>query len=249
MRKYLVVTTILVTAVIFAARIAAAEPGPVKITAMERVETHSKIYDGGNDFSGETYNYFMLTAYRELQKNTVGSVFYLNRYSFDESDFITHIGGVSVIHAYNPRVLSTISYSHTSNPERSTIIINPRKTRDRMSVAVIYNVNPKRNANARWSLTSAYNTVTDWGEQRTLTEKLEVKFPKVTKRLEAKMAYTFSYGLSDSDQYTNQYSSDLSFRFSKTSRLVLGVLFIDNVYENNQGDDTVFRLSLVRNIR
>ena len=153
-----------------------------------------------------------------------------------------------MIRIFNPHIIGTFGYSHTSNPERGVTVISPENNRDRFLIPVIYNFNPEDKGKTQFSATTAFSTVTDFGEQQTLSVKPAVKLP-ISKNTQADAAYNFTYGLSENEQYANQWSANLHHRLSRTTKLSLGYLYIDNVYENNQGDDSMFRLSVTGNWR
>ncbi|MEW5946789.1 MAG: hypothetical protein AB1742_11380 [bacterium] len=220
------------------------QTGPVKITAMTRLESHSKISSSTGDFSPETFGYQMISLSRQLQKGVIGNIYYLARFSFDDNDLASNIGGVNLIRVFNPNWLAVTGFNYTSDPQRGTIVVNPRTDRDRFSTTVIYTVNPKEKRRPVYSLTSSFSTVTDLGEQQTLSEKLGMKFQAFSDRYSAAVGYNFTYSLKNSEQLTNQFSGDLAYKVNDTYTLSLGALFIDNVFDGNQGDDTVTRLTL-----
>ena len=234
-----------------AAQAAVAQPGPVRLTVMNRVENHSSITDAEGNFGSETYNYLMISASRQLQNSVLGNIFYLNRYSFDDNKMITHIGGVNITKAFSRRAIFTLGSSHTSNPERGVIRVTPDSDRDRFSSSLIYNFNPKAGG-PRYSSVTSFSTVTDLGEQQTMGEKLKVVFP-IGDKWQGGLSYNYTYSLKESEQLTNQFQGNLTYAFNKRTKLVLGALFIDNVYEDSAGnsldDNTVVRLSIYRSIK
>jgi len=194
----------IVSAFLLTAQAALAEVGPVRLSVMNRVESHSKISDvNGGDYSPETFNYFMISASRMIQQNVLGSVYYLNKYSYDENDVAANIGGVSVSTILGEHAVFSLGYSHSSNPERGVIIITPHKDNDRFSGTFIYNFKDRDEGGPRYSSVTSFSTVTDLGEQQTLSEKLKVDFP-IGKKWEGGVAYTFSYSYDIDDQLTNQ---------------------------------------------
>jgi len=250
--KYKMVCFVLTSLLIFAGLSASPacgnEVGPVKITTVTGVESHGNISDAEGGFSGETYLIFVATSHRELQKGVIGSVYYYNRHSLDEGDTATHAGGVSVIRIFGPHAVGIFGYSHTSNPGRGVTMLSPENDRDRFLGSLIYNFNPEDRGKTQYSVTATYSTVTDFGEQQVLSVKPAVKLP-VSRNLDADAAYAFVYGLSENDQYANQWSANLHYRLSKKTKISLGYMLIDNVYENNPGDDDIFRLSVSQNWR
>jgi len=237
------------------AALAGRNPGPVKFTMMTRLETHTKTFDGLDSLSGETYGYESLSMYRELQQNTFGSLMYIMKYSFDREDDVSHIGGVNVIHVFSPYVVASLGYTHSSNPNTNEFnwntgdVMELEEDRDRLSLSVIWKLNPHGTRGPKFSLTTGFSTVTDWNEQRTFSEKLQVDFPNISNRISGMTSYTFTYSLNESDQLTNQFLGRLSYKYSDTTRMDLEGLFLDNVFENNRGDDSVFRMSLYRYVR
>ena len=255
MKKILMFLTVVVLAAAMYSQAALCQPGPVKINWMSRVETHSNISDGRlpsqprTDFSGETYLYSMISATRELQKSVLGTVFYMNRFSFDDSEVISNIGGLNITQVFSPYALVSLGYSHTSNPQRAVTISPTKNDRDRFSASVVYTFNPKTE-NVKYTATTSFSTVTDFGEQQTLSEKLGASVPW-SKKWSSEFDYSFSYSLKDNDQLSNQYGGDLTYKWSKNTRLSLGALFIDNVHASSDitGDDTIFRFTVKRALK
>lgn len=232
------------------------KPGPVKFSTMYRFENHSKIADSAGNYGNESFSYFMLSVFRELDKNVIGNVFYLNRYSFDDEEFVSHVGGLSLIRIFNPHVVGSLGYTYSSSPEISyynaaagLLESNTAASRDRVMASVIYNFNPDEKRRPKFSLTTTFSSVTNIAEQETLMEKIGVKFPAISQRIEGDLGYTFAYSLNNTDQLTNQISGSLTYKYSNTTKLSLGAIYIDNVYENNQGDDTVVQFTVMRSLR
>jgi hypothetical protein len=224
-------------------------PGPVKFSLMNIFETHSMMSDSYGGFSGETVNTLMLTGYRELQKNVVGSIYYINRYDFDRKGFITHGGGASLIRVFNPYLIGMIGYTYTSNTPNSGAFYIPRDDKDRMMVSVIYKVNPSVKHGPMYSLTTGYGSLTDLTEQQTFSEKAAVKIPINSGKSDVGLAYNFTYGLSDSEHYTNQWSMNLNHKISNTTKVSLSFLYIENLFAGSPGDDKVVRLAVTQNLR
>ncbi len=227
----------------------ASQVGPVKVSLMNRVESHSKISDSMGRFSGETFGYTMLSFSRALTKKAIGNIYYLNQYSFDESDFVTHIGGLNLVRVFNANWIGTLGYTYSSKPQRSIIATTlPLDTQDRFSSTLIWNVNPKSKG-LKWSSTTGYSTVTDFGEQQTINEKIDANFPIFNKRWSGNLGYNYTYSLRSDEQLTNQFSGNLSYQLCKDMKLTFGAMFIDNTYNGNQGDDTVGRITLLTSLR
>ncbi len=267
---------ILLLAATIAPSAAFGAPGPVKISAMMRVENHSNTADAtGNAYSSETFGYTMFSFSRELQKNVVGSLFYLNQYRFDNQHFNNHIGGVSLIRMFSPKWIGSFGYTFSNSPETTTTTFGVTETeiandRDRFNVSMIHNFNPKASNGPKYSATTSYSTVTGLDEQKTISEKLDMTFPVINKNYTANVSYNFTYGLDrdsritvlsggayiinpDYDkrmrQLTNQYSANLTYKMSKDMRLVLGLLYVNNVFSYHPDDDMIIRLSLLANLK
>jgi hypothetical protein len=218
---------------------------------MTRVEGHTKIADNTGNYSGETYVYNMISLTRVLDTSVIGSLYYLNQYSLDNSRLTTHIGGVSLIKVFSPRWIGTLGYSYSSNPEEIRTLI-PLENQDKFSTSLLYNINPKAKK-FKFSLMSGYSAVSKLNAQRGLSERLDVTFPIFNKKFTANTGYTYTYSL-DKDangdrfgQLTNQYSANLTYALCKDSKLVLGYLFIDKQF--NSPDDQVARLTLLHNFK
>jgi hypothetical protein len=221
--------------------------GPVKISTMTRVESHSKMDDGSGNYGSEVLGYQMVSLFRELDKGTIGGAFYMNRFSIDEGETMSHIMGVNLTQVFCPKLIGTVGYTHTINEERGPLA--PKNKKDRFSGTAVVNFNPKSQKGPLYSLTSSYSTMASWSEQQSLNEQFEVKFPKLSARLDGALSYTYSYSVADSDQITNQFAGRLGYKLGETTKLTLGALLIDNVYDGNPGDDVVGRLTLTKSFR
>jgi hypothetical protein len=235
---------------------AARAVGPVKISVMTRVENHSmvgKTIDNTTmTFGNETFGYQMISVSRELAKNHIGSIFYLTRYSFDDADFTTHIGGMNLIHIYNPYFLTNIGYTYTSNPEyflSGAASKVDKVDRDRFSVTTIYTLNPKVKDKPKFSLNSSYSSLTDLGDSKVFSEELGAAIPITKDELSFNTAYSYVYSLDQDEQLANQVQGNLIYSLNKKEKVTLGAMFINNTFTGNHGDDTVFRLSYNANLR
>jgi hypothetical protein len=232
----------------------ASGPGPVKITFMSRVESHTKVGDLNNPgvYSGNSYAYNMLSATRVLQKSVIGNIFYLNQYDIDNGRTLTHIGGVTVIKMFSPKWVGTLGYTYSSNPQLQVFV--PVENQDRFSASALFNVNPK-SKKVKYSLLTNYGTVTGFNNQRTVSERADATFKIFNKRFTENLGYTYTYGI-DKDangnrlgQLTNQYASNLSYTLCKDTKLVLGYLYINKVFDSSTPDDSVARLTLMHNFK
>jgi len=276
MEKLKLICSAILIAILIASGAALGAPGPVKISAMMRVESHSNTADAtGSSYSGETFGYTMFSFSRELQKNVLGSVFYLNQYRFDDEQFNNHIGGVSVIRLFSPKWVGSFGYTFSSSPGNKTTILGVTETelandRDRFNLSMIYNFNPKKKKGPKYSATTSYSTVTGLNEQKTISEKFEVTVPVINRKFTANASYNFTYGLDrdsrtsvltngvyvanpDFDtrmgQLTNQFAGNLTYQLNKDMRLVFGLLYINNVFSYHPDDDMIYRLSLLANLK
>jgi hypothetical protein len=255
MKKVKVIGAVLLLAVLALPVISrAGVVGPVKISAMTRVESHTKVADNVGNYGGEAYIYNMISMTRQLDKDVIGSIFYLNQYSVDQSKMLTHIGGATVIRVFNSRLIGTLGYSFSSNPEKTdNLFVMPMENQDRFSTSLIYNLNPKSKG-AKYSLLTGYSTETGWHRGRVLSEKLGAKFPIFNKKWVGDLNYTYVYGVdrdsnnSRAGQLTNQYSGNLTYQMTKQTKLVLGAIFINKLY-GSAPDDTIFRLSALYNLK
>ncbi|MFH1538154.1 MAG: hypothetical protein ABIH66_04290 [bacterium] len=252
MKKVKVLFVTLLVLVCFSAT-AMAKHGPTKFSTMTRVETHTKIGKKitGNtyNYSGETFGYQMISASRVLQEGYIGSIFYLLRFNFDDDEVASHIGGINLTRVFNPNWIFNLGYSHSTSPEQYIVGPVEKVDSDRFAFTLIYNVNPKEKKGPKYSLTTGFSTVTDFGESQVISEKVAMKFPIWREKWSGEVAYTYNYSTQQDEQLTNQFNGRVFYQINKKSKLTLGVLYIDNVYTNNQGDDTVTRLSYNVNLR
>ena len=228
---------------IFSATMAYAKPGPVVVNLMERLEMHSDTTSSQGDISGETYSYSMLSLFRKLDTDVFGNIFYIHKYSVNDGDTAGNIGGVSVTRKYTKNTSANFSYSYNSNPQRNVV---PSSDTDRFAISGDYTLNPKSKG-AVHTLTTTYSTGTDFSFGRTIAEKLACR-RNVTKRADAIVAYQYVYGLNNSEQFTNQYSFDLTYKLNKTAKIALGALYIDNVYTGATTDDSIIRISYLQTL-
>jgi len=225
--------------------------GPVKISYMARVESHTKIADVNGNFGGESYAYNMISVVRKLDENVIGNIYYLNQYSLDKSRFSTHIGGASLINVFSSKWIGTLGYSYSSNPEEIRTLI-PFENQDKFSMYLLYNINPKA-PKYKFTLLSGYTAVTALNRQRGLSERLDVTFPVFSEKYTGNVGYTYTYVFdknTNGDRFghlANQYSANLSYALCKNSKLVLGYIFIDKQFDSP--DDQVAQLSLLSNLR
>ena len=235
---------------------ASAKPGPVVVTFMERVETHTDAVSATGNISGETYMYSLLSLYRKLDEGVFGSVYYLHKASIDDGETVSHIGGLALNGSFTGKWKWDIGYSNTSNPERNVV---PSSDSDRFSAGVAFKLNPGEKARKRYELKTSYSTGTDFSAGQTLSEKLTIS-DNITKSTSYALAYQFVYGMNETTnaagvcsvcrgQYANQYYLDITRKMTKKDRLGLGLLFIDNQYNGARSDDGIARLSWFRTIR
>lgn len=230
---------------------AAAGPGKVTVSGMSRVESHTKVADNSGNYGGEAYIYNMISLTRQLDTNVIGSLFYLNQYNMDKGRMAAHIGGITLIDVFSPKWIGTLGYSYSNNPEEVRTLI-PLENQDRFSLSLLHNLNPKAKT-YKFSLMTGYSAATGMNRQRTLSEKLDATFPVFCKKCVGNAGYTYTYSFDkDSNgkrlgQLTNQYSANLTYELNKSSKLVLGYLYIDKTF--NAPDDQAARLTLLHNFK
>lgn len=211
------------------------------------IETHSKVRGVTGEFGGETFFNNMLSLSRKLQEGVYGNIYYMHSYSADEGDTTRHSAGANVTRILSRHLLWTISYSFTDSPERGAIVTTPDIDNDRFSTQFSYTFNPEDKNGTRYISTTRFSTVSSFGEQQTMSEKLALKTP-LSKRLDGELSYRYTYSFDESDQITNQFGGKLRYKWTNSKRLGLDVLFIDNVYDNNPGDDTMVIFSMLSHI-
>lgn len=252
MKKVYVLSAALLLLAVFSA--AALAEGPVKVSSITTAETHTKIgkkVSGTSySYSGETFIYEMISVTRELQKGYIGGVFVMTRYGVDDRELNSFISGINLTRIMSPTWIGTIGYTHSTDPEQYILGAVPSVDSDRFSANLIYNFNPKEKKGAKYSLTTGFSSVTDFGEQQVVSEKVQMNSPLWGgKKWNGELAYTYSYSAQQSDQLTNMFSGKLTYGWNKEQKTALNVMYIDNTYENNQGDDTVVRLIHTVNLR
>jgi len=270
MRKAKLVCIAVICAVLFAPLFAyAGGPGPVKISTMSRVESHTKVADVNGNYGGETYIYNMISATRVLKSNVLGNIFYLNQYSTDNKKIIAHIGGATVIKVFSPKLIGTLGYIFSSNPKLgSPDFLNtylPLQNQDRFSGSILYNINPKSKG-VKYTLISGYGLQYNLlpglsgfnpagrNKERTISERIGAAFPIFNKNWTGELGYTYTYDL-DKDinnvrlgQLTNQYAANLTYKLNKENRLEFGYLFINKLFGTDSSpvpNDSAFRVTLL----
>ena len=232
---------------VLAALPAMAQPGPVALTFMERVEAQTDASSSTGNVSGETFLYSMVSAFRKLDKDVTGNLYYLNKYSIDDGANASHIWGVNIARSFSSKWKGDLSYSHSSNPQRNTL---PSSDSDRFSFGLTFKVNPMEKVRPRYTLKTTYSTGTDFSQGRTLSQKIDV-VDDITGKWSYDIGYTFVWGLNDDgvnlfkEHYTNQYQADFTFKIDKKQRVTLGYLYLDQLFHaaRNLGDNQLIRAS------
>jgi len=240
-------TAAMVAGVLLAALPASAQPGPVVLTFMERVEAQTDAISSTRNVSGETFLYSMVSAFRKLDKNVTGNVYFLNKYSIDDSQNASNIWGLNVARTLTPKWKADVSYSHSSNPQRNVV---PSSDSDRFSFGLTFKYNPMEKVRPRYTLKTTYSTGTDFSEGRTLSQKVSMD-DDITGKWSYDVGYTFVWGLNSNgvnlfkEHYTNQYQADFTFKIDKKQRVTLGYLYLDQLFHSAQtlGDNSLTRLS------
>lgn len=266
-----------VLAIVFAAGVSLAKPGPVIAGFMERAEYHSKTATVESPvWTDDLYLYSILFLSRKLDTNFTGMVTYINKWGINEGAEITHIGNVSVIQDLTTHWKGTYAYSYVQNVDRTfeynacpTDIAGnarnnpkdcPRTQSNWFNLSLDFNNNPKAKHDSTWKAGLAYNTATNLSVGRSLTGKLAWNH-RFNKKWDYELAYNLIYGLNQyvdptdptknigKDVSANQYFATLNYKMSKKNKLSLGYLFVNNQYQGNQGDDSVVRLTFVRTFK
>mgnify|MGYP005865673159 CR=1 FL=1 len=215
---------------------AAAKPGPVVLTFMERVESQSDAISSSatRDASGETFLYSMISAFRKLDNDVTGNLYYLNKYSIDDGANASHIWGLNIARTLTNKWKVDLSFSHSSSPQRNTV---PSSDSDRFSFGVTYKVNPLEKIRPRYTLKTTYSTGTDFSEGRTLSQKASMA-DSLSKAWSYNLGYTFVWGLNENgttlfkEHYTNQYQGDLTYKIDRKQRVTIGVLYLQQLYHS-----------------
>lgn len=259
MKKLLTtITSMAAIALLLAPGAASAKPGPVTITLMERVETHSDVSDATaqRNISGETFLYSMISAFRKLDKGVNGNIYFMNKYSIDDETSVSNIAGVNVMGDITGKWKFDIGYSHSASPNR---VILPYNDSDRFALSATFKVNPKEKKHKRVEFKTSYNTGTDFSQGRTLSQKVQAT-DDISKKLAYTASYQFVWGLSKTnnaagicsqcrEHYANQYAMDFNYKYSKTNKIVLGYQFLKNLYNGAKSDDSIWRLSLMHTLK
>jgi hypothetical protein len=253
--------------------ISLANPGPVMLTGMERAEWHSSVIDPSKNtptYESATFLYSLISAYRKLDTNVSGSIYYINKFDLRNNweegvGNSTNIFGVSVTHDISGKWRTAYSYSHAASPEQNAVT-SPKAVSNRLSVSILYKFNPGPANKRRYSMNTSFNTGTkfslampvrydvvdsDLNFGRTISEKLQVE-SKINKRLSYDAAYSFIGGIRNDDpvrgvfkeQFANQYELNFNYSLCKKTRVVLGYMYLNNLYNGAYDDDNVVRMSI-----
>ncbi|HOO55811.1 MAG TPA: hypothetical protein PLN69_03240 [bacterium] len=227
-----------------------AAPGPVFLTFMERYEWHSDVssIDNPSLYEENSYLYSMVSAFRKLDDNIFGNVFYLNKFDLDDSETASHIGGVSLTHNMTNKWRMSYTYSHNSNPERN-VVTSPESRTDRFSFSLGFKLNPGEKTGPKYALRTTFSTGTDFSFGRTLSEKVSMS-NDINKRMKYDLSYQFVWGLTDApdrgifkSHFANQWLANLTYKLSNTKKISLEYMFLNNLYHGAVTDDNILRLS------
>lgn len=253
------ITLLVALAVLVAPVLAAAKPGPVVVTFMERLEYHSDtsvINEGTGqlEIGEEAYLYSLISAYRKLDKDVFGNLYYIHKYSTEETDTASHIGGISLTHKMTGKWKMNYSYSYNSNPERGSVnYVTEKFDNDRLSFSLTHDANPGKQNKRKYSFKTTYSTNTDFSQNRTLSEKVSMTGMFFSSDWSYDLGYQFVWGLTDNpangiyrSHFANQWSADLTYKIGKMQRVVLGYMFLNKLYHGATEDDHIVRLSYFR---
>ena len=224
-------------------------PGPVVLTLMERVESQSGALSPGTTApSGETFLYTMVSAFRKLDNDVTGNVYFLNKYSIDDETKASDVYGLSLTRTLTNKWKGDLSFSHSTNPSRNTVRSSDS---DRFSFGLTYKMNPNEKASERYTFKTTYSTGTDFSQGRTLSQSISAE-DNFTKKWTYNVGYTFVWGLNEDaarglfrEHYTNQWAADFSFKIDKKQRVTLGYLYLDQLFNaaRTLGDNSLSRVS------
>jgi hypothetical protein len=255
-----------------------AKPGPVILTGMERAEWHSSVIDPTRPtplYGDAGFMYTLISAYRKLDTNVAGTLYYINRYDLrqnleDGLGQSTNIFGVGVSQDITGKLHANYNYSHSATPGQDPVT-GPKAISNRLSLSVIYKFNPGPANKFRYSLNTTYNTGTKFSLAdpvvfdptdnilnfgRSISEKFEIE-SNITKKFSCDAAYTFIGSVRENDpargfykeQIANQLELNLNFQVAKETRVVLGYMYLNNLYNGAFDDDKIIRLSVFQRIR
>lgn len=229
-------------------------PGKVVITYMERVENHTDVSDPNKPprISGETFIYSMISAYRKLDKDVSGNVYYMHKLSLDDGETVSHIAGIDFGWDMTGKWKGNVGYSNSSNPARNPTAGSLSQS-DRFALSVDYKLNPGEKKRKRYAFKTSFNTATDFSEGRTISEKLTIA-DDMTKKISYTLGYQYVQGLTEiktaagicsicQEHYANQWSADFNYKLNKQNKLGLGFLFLKNLYNGAKSDDAISKLS------
>jgi hypothetical protein len=238
--KRTTVPVIVVLALLAAALPARAQMGPPVLQSVLRIETHS---DSNNP---DDYVYKMISLSRQLEGGVIGNVFYVYKHNLEESNSGGHIAGVNIIKMFSDETMFMFGYSYNKTDERSLGADNYDK--DRWVLGLHYFPIKDERGN-RLTLSSVYNTQTDWSESRAIDFGIAYK-AVFSDDWSARMGYKYTHGLGAVDTHLlNQWNIDFSWKLNKLMTLDFGYLFVDKVFSvpapgAQPEDDNVFRMGL-----
>lgn len=200
---------------------ARAQMGPPVMQSVLRVETHS------DSASPDDYIFKMISVSRQLEGGVIGNVFYVYKHNIDEANTGGHIAGVNIIKMFSDETMFMFGYSYNKIDERSSGLRNT--DRDRW-VLGLHHFPYKDERGNRITLSSVYNTQTDWSESRAIDFGIAYK-AMLGDKWSARMGYKYTHGLGAVDTHLlNQWNLDFSWDISKRWSVDLGYLFVDKVF-------------------
>ncbi len=275
MKKYRIYTMTIIILGMFVALLSAtsyAKPGPVLITTMERAEWHSDVIsvdpaEPVGTYDSTIYLYTLISAYRKLDKNVSGSLFYIHKFDATDGAVAAHTAGLSVTHDMTGKWRMSYNYLHNINTLRNPITA-PHSVTNRLSLVLLYKFNPGEKYKPKFSLYTTFNTGTNftlanpiqydisganYNFGRTMSEKIQME-NNISKKLNYEASYSFVWGVRDDDpvrgvyktQFANQYELNFNYKLRKDLRLTLGDLYLNNLYNGAVTDDNIIRLSVFK---
>ncbi len=260
-KKYIVpvfmsIFTVLAFCIMFDQR-AEAETGPVVIGILEQVENHSKAFNKDylqtGSFGSVTYVKSGLFMTRQLDRKLTGMLTYVNRYDVDSRETANHVGGISLFPQFTKQWRGTLSLVHVSNPQRATSeSIIARSSSNWLILGADYSSEPEGRSKKSWDAGISFNSTADLTNDRMVVIKIGQRM-KTGKKTDAGIVSETIYGFKGGSESTakqellaGRYSAVANYRRSPMSKLSFEVIYQDNRYTGNPGDDVICRLSMIQ---
>jgi hypothetical protein len=225
--------------------------GPVMMSFMERVESHSNAPQADGTYGNNTYILSTFIVSREIGEDVTGIFTYTNKYGTDENTSLTDIGTLMINRKISDRWNASLSYTNVTNPKATIAgLERPMSTSDWFALSSDYVLfaSSKRS----WKTGLSFTTGTGFNAGQMLTGRIALR-TKMNAKMDCELAYQIIYGLHDdparqeyNDLYAHHYQFTFGYKLDKDTKLQLAYLYLANRYPGNPGNDGTMRVTAYR---